>query len=451
MQIKPSLPVLLILLAAVPACAVGTPTAAGPDAIGSAVAATLAGGTAPAARPSDTAAPPTAETPLPTAEPSAAPETPAPACLPVHPGPQNLPRPAAVAAAQGETIRLKNLQAQELAARTAPGFTFPRSEQAHLAGNLGEGAANLPFLYFSLQNGGELRTNIAETVSTKWAAPDFLAMAGAEGRPAFAYVTLDMFNQSLNRLYSADLASAGAPDPVLTWSPPAGGHTGNAIRPLAVRYGFAAEGIWFTYSLYGIGDVLYPPDNGLAYFNLATQETVEFLSPQNALGGISPDQTMVAYGAGQGGTPGVIRNGVTVRNLRTCAETYIPFNPASNLGGGWMEFSPDNQLLAWTEAGGPDNFSATFRLRVARSDGASLFDAPVASLTSLLGGEAPGSLKPVGWFADHLLLLEAYAEAVHGYVLVVWAPDPARPLDPVLGANQSVPVADGQFIGFVYP
>jgi hypothetical protein len=116
-----------------------------------------------------------------------------------------------------------------------------------------------------------------------------------------------------------------------------------------------------------------------------------------------------------------------------------------------MVFSPDNQLLAWSEASGPSNMEATFRIRVAHTDGTGLFDSPIANMTTLLGGEAPDSLRPVGWIANHLLVLEAYLNIINRYVVIVWAPDPAQPIDPVLGAHQAMPIADGRFLGFVYP
>ncbi|MDP2974985.1 MAG: hypothetical protein Q8N45_02105, partial [Anaerolineales bacterium] len=68
-----------------------------------------------------------------------------------------------------------------------------------------------------------------------------------------------------------------------------------------------------------------------------------------------------------------------------------------------------------------------------------------------LGGEVASFPKPVGWVSNHLLLLEIYSNALNRSILVIWAPDPAQPLDPVLGANQSAPIADGTFLGFVYP
>jgi hypothetical protein len=429
------------------ACAgTATPQPAG-DSVGSAVAATQS-----AVQGVPTQAPASTPTSEPAESPAPGEPSPEPACQPIHPGGQALPLPAGVAAGLDEVITFKDVQDHLLATRPVGGMTFMRSEFAHLAGNLAAGADALPIAYFSLQGGGTLKTNVHNVLSDLAPAPNLTSIAGAEGNPFVVFATVDMMNQSINRVYAGNYPQAASFSPLLTWTPDPAAHIGNAIHPLAVHTdGGAANGIWYTYTMVGIGDLLFPPYNGLFFLAYPGAQTVEFLGTADALGGISPDQTMVAFGAGQGGAPGLIHGGFTVRDLVSCQETYIPFNASSNLGGGWMVFSPDNQLVAWTEAGGPSNMEATYRIRVARTDGLSLFDAPIANMTSLLGGEAPDSLRPVGWAADHLLVLEAYLNGINRYVVIVWAPDPSRPLDPVLGANQSIPIADGTFIGFVYP
>jgi len=449
---KKTLPLFfLILLAVTLACDVEINTGGGDDAVATAVAGTQAalGG------PGITEMPPaaTAGVPTPGVTPGVSPaDTPAPGCLPAHPGPQSLPLPAGVAAGRNETISFENLDEQTLSMRTVHDMTFMGEEWAHMAGTLSTGNDNLPVVFFTLTAGGKLLRNVANAISDVAPAANLTSLVGAEGGPFIVYTTVDMMAQSVNRVYAGNYTDAASLQPVITWVPPQEGHIGNAIRPLAVHTaGGAADGFWYTYTMEGIGNVNYPPYNGLYFFQLATGQSVEYLGTADALGGISPDQTTIAYGAGQGGTPGVVRDGVTVRNLLTCQETYIPFTPSSNLGGGWMEFSPDNQFIAWSEAGGPNNMEATFRMRVARTSGASLFDAPSANMTSLLGGEVPAGLRPVGWIADHLLVLEAYVSAVNHSVVIVWAPDPAQPWDPVMGANQSAPIADGNFLGFVYP
>jgi hypothetical protein len=443
---KTLIPFFLFVLIGILACDVEINTGDDQDLVGTAVAGTQTamGG-------------PTEQEPPPAATaggstPEIAADTPMEVCAPVHPGRQILSLPAGVAAGLNGTITFTNVQNQILSFRQVVDMTFMDSDWAQLAGNLSAGNDNLPIVYFALAGGGKLRLNINNAHSDLAPAANLTSITGAEGTPFTVYVTLDMINQSTNRLYAGNYQALSGAQPILTWVPPQQGQIGNALHPLAVRFdGGAARGIWFTYTMEGIGNVNYPPYNGLTYLDLSNNQQTEFLGTANALGGMSPDQTMIAYGAGQGGTPGLIRDGLTVRNLITCQETYIPFNPASNLGGGWTVFSPDNQFVAWTEASGPGNMEASFRIRVARTSGASLFDAPIENMTSLLGGEAPNGLRPVGWIADHLLVVEAYLEVIHKSVLVVWAPDPAQPLDPVLGANQSVPIGDGVFIGFVYP
>jgi hypothetical protein len=444
----------MILLIAI-ACDIEISPSDSPDSVGSAVVATQTalGVPGPQESPGPTQEPPgpTQEPPAPTAEntlPTDTPaETPAPSCQPVHPGPQALPLPTAVAAGLNEIVTFRDTAAQTLATRPATGMTSMDSERTHLAGNFAMGANALPIVFFTFQDGGKLRLNQNNLVSDLMPTPNLYAVKGAEGGPYLAFVTVDMMNQSINHLYAADYPALPGAQPVFTWTPPPSGMPGNAIHPLAIhRNPSAVDGIWFTYTMWGIGNILFPPYKGLSFLDLTTATPTEFLGPTNTLGGISPDQALIAYGSGP-----PIQNGVTVRNLITCQETYIPFNPASNLGGGWMVFSPDNQMLAWTEAGGPDNMNATYRMRVARTDGTSLFDAPVATMTSLLGGETPRWLQPVGWIANHLLVLETYVDAIQQHILIVWAPDPSQPLDPVLGANQSAPIADGEFLGFVYP
>ena len=94
---------------------------------------------------------------------------------------------------------------------------------------------------------------------------------------------------------------------------------------------------------------------------------------------------------------------------------------------------------------------AQMRLRVARADGSSVVDSPTATLSGLAGGETPSYLRPVGWLANHLLLLEIGLPAQEAPLIVVWAPDPAQNLEPALGANQSMLLAQGVFAGFLYP
>ncbi len=394
----------------------------------------------------------TAQAPLPPGATEPPPvETLAPACLPLHPGAQTLSLPAAIAAGNAETITLYNFQGGAIALRPVTGISWMSENQVHLAGSLSQGVNNFPIIYYSLQNGGTLKSNVNNAIANLASAPDLMAIKGAEGNPYLSFDTIDMMANSVNQVYAGTLAELPALQPRMTWNPPQQGGPGNAIQLLAVSYSAGqGRGVWFTYTMYGIGNINFPPYRGLTYLDLGNNQTTEFIAPTLALGGMSPDQTLIAIATGGGGSPW-ITNGFLIRNLVTCQETNISLNPGSNLGAGFMVFSPDNQFVAWLEASGPSNMEAQFRLRVARTDGTSVFDAPAANLSGFLGGEAVSFPRPVGWASNHLLLLEIYSETLNQSVLVLWAPDPAQPLDPVLGANQSAPIADGAFLGFVYP
>jgi len=391
----------------------------------------------------------TVQAPLPpgaTEPPPAA--TPPSACLPLHPGAQSLSLPAAIAAGNADTITFHNFQRAAIALRPVTGISWMDENQVHLAGSLSQGVNNIPIVYYSLQNGGTLKLNVNNAITELASAPDLFSIKGAEGNPYLSFDTID-FPDCINQVYAGSLAELSGLQPRMTWTPPQDKEYGMAIQPLAIRYNAGqAHGLWFTYTWERYDN--FPPYRGLSYLDLSNNQVTEFISPTLALGGMSSDQTLIAYAPAPSGSPWIL-NSFSIRNLITCQETSISLNPVSNLGAGYMVFSPDNQFVAWMEANGPSPMEAEFHLRVARTDGTSVFDAPAANLSGFLGGEAASFPRPVGWASNHLLLLEIYSETLSRSVLVIWAPDPAQPLDPALGANQSAPIADGAFVGFVYP
>lgn len=322
----------------------------------------------------------------------------------------------------------------------------------HIAGNLGMGVNNIPLVFITFENTGTIKQNINNVVSVVATVPNVMLFTGAEGNPFLSWVTIDMTHQWTNRLFASDLASIPGAQPLWTWTPPQNGLPGNALQPLAIHMvNGQATGIWFAYTMQGIGDILFAPWAGLEYFDLASHQTTEFIPSNSSIGGLSPDQSFVAFGPGQAGHPGHINGSFTIKNLITCQTTQFPLEADSNMGGGDMIFSPDGQMVAWEEASGPSPFEANFRIKVAHTSGDVFFNAPIANMKSLLGGETPQYLTPVGWISNHILVLQANLGQAHPSVLILWAPDPAQPIDPVLGANQSIVVGDGSFMGFVYP
>ncbi|MBW8011484.1 MAG: hypothetical protein FVQ83_09625 [Chloroflexi bacterium] len=383
------------------------------------------------------------------AQPSSTPTIPPPMCLPAHPGAQ--PPPAANGLAAGvsgsDAITLYDLQGSIAGTKTATGLSWPDELQVHLGGTSG-GISALPVVYNTLTGGGgnQLSSVANGLVSGLITLPNIVAITGAPGETLFAFSTSDSDAGGwLSNLYATSLSNAASAAPLLTRSE----GDGFVYLPLAVRTNSGQIlGVWYTLSLYGIGNINFQPYRGLYYFDLGSSLVTEYLAFDMVIGGFSPDHSWVAFSPNSDfAQPQSI---FILKNLLTCQEVFLPFDPGSNQNGGYVKFSPDNQLVAWMEASGTSPMDAQFRLRVARIDGNMLVDAPINTLAGLAGGEIPNWLSTLGWIDNHLLVLRI-GVSNGGSLLVMWAPDPNQPLDPVLGANQSVLLASGAFLGFSHP
>ena len=396
---------------------------------------------------------PTAEpTALPPTELPPTPEPTASVCLAQHPGAQIIPQPIGFAANINTlAVVFYDLVGNNLGNVQTAGMTWLDPDQIHIGGPLSIGIANIPVVYHSLDNGGMLKRSEFGIANQLVLAPNLVTVSGGEGSSTIAYST-NASDQAaggwVSYLYAGDLEAINGAQAMLTRSQ----GDGFVIYPLAVHtQGGLDQGVWYTLSMWGVGNINFPPYNGLYYFKFSDGSVSEYLSFTDRLAGFSPDQTRVAFIPGAGGQPGGPGASLTIRDLVTCQETVIPFNPQTNLGGGFVTFSPDNQFLSWLEANGPSNMEAQMRLRVATIAGGIFSDSDFPGLSGLVGGEIPVYIKPVGWLANHLLLLEISVPSLASPLVVVWAPDPNQPLEPALGANQSAPLAEGVFAGFLYP
>jgi hypothetical protein len=364
---------------------------------------------------------------------------------------QILPLPAGVAAGKDSTVYFYSTKGKLLASRSVTGISWMDRDQIVLAGSLSLGANSLPLVYYSLKNKGTLKLNINNTITDLTSLPDLISISGAEGTSCLAVVTLDMTSGSPDamRLYVVNMHELPGMSPRINWGTLPEPKHGNVIQPLAVYYvAGRARGLWFAYSVEGIGGY-WPVLQGLLYLDFNNNKVTKVIDPGLRLGGISPDQTLVAFNPDKD-SGYLFTNGFSIRNILTGKELSFSLHAKSNLGAGFMVFSPDNRLVAWMEAGGPSSFYADgeepeFRLRVAHMDGTHIVNTPAADLSSCLGVEAILSATPVGWISNQLLLLEVYSETQNRTVLVVWAPDPAQPL------HQALVIAEGKFLGFIYP
>ena len=380
-------------------------------------------------------------------------DAPVPDCQPLHPGPQAVSLPAGVALASAtnqEMVSFYDLQANLIGTKTLSGIPYLNFNQIHLAGGYTAGFADLPVVYHAMTNGNELlRLNINNSTADLGSSPSFVVLTGAEAQPFIAYsLNSTGPNGWIRYLYASEPAMVKQTPPLITRDE----GDGYAVFPLAVHYsGGSAQGIWYTETLEGIGNINFAPHRGLFYYNLLDSSVTSYLPSGAVFAGLSPDQTWAAYHQGTGDVPGQAKGTITVKNLITCEEMTMTFAQPDSLGG-WVEFSPDNQYVSWLETFGPSPMDSEWRVRVSKTTGMTLVDAELDSLTSLTGGAAPEWIAfQMKWVDNHLLGLTLKPAGASDSVVVLWAPDPAQPLDPVLGANQSVVLANGRLIGLLYP
>ena len=399
------------------------------------------------------------EQPSPTIPATDAPASPeptiaSPACEPTHPGAQILPLPIGFAASINTLgVAFYNTDGVPLGSKQTPGMTWLSPDQIHLGGGYTAGLSPLMLVYYSLENNGTLKSSDSDTVRPLRPLSNLVTLIGAEGSSQLAFSTsnIDLLPDAggwVSELYAGDAEAINGAQPMLTRSE----GDGFVIFPLAVHTEEGiGQGVWYTLSMWGVGNINFAPYNGLYYFDFFSGQTTEYLPFTDRLAGISPDQTQFAYLPGMGGQPGGPGNSLTIRNQLNCQEMNIPFNGSSNLGGGMVSFAPDNQHIAWLEASGSSGMEAQMRLRVARADGTLVIDAENAVLHGLAGGVIPTYVRPVGWLANHMLLLEVGLPGLDAPSIVKWVPDPASERDLALGANQTAPLTDGIFGGFLYP
>jgi hypothetical protein len=435
--------VLIVLLLTTLACLNGNgggqPSISPEDAVSTSVAATLtaeAGGNQQG--PPSTQAPPITQAP--------------PACQPQHPGAQSLQVPSALAigsTADTSLINIIDFQGNALGSKTLTGLSWQDPDQIHFAAGLSGGIPSIPVPFHSLANGDTLKLEQNGIVSQLAQTADMLVIAGENGGGYIAYSQYTSVPTGWSStLYATPYGDAAAAQVRITRSE----GDGFVLWPLAVHTANGqAQGVWYTVSMYGIGNIIFHPYRDLFYLNLSNNQVTSYLGSNTVLAGFSPDQTWVAHGQDPGSSPGQAQSSLILKNLVTCQEVTLNFHATSNLGGGWVFFAPDNQMVVWLEASGNNPMEADLRLRVARIDGTIVVDAPISSLTGLAGGEIPNWITPRGWADNHLVILEVYLSGGTSPLVVIWAPDQTQPLNPALGANQSVLLGDGNYMGFLYP
>jgi hypothetical protein len=346
-------------------------------------------------------------------------------------------------------VNIVDFQGNTIGSKILTGLSWLDPDHIHFSTGVSAGVTSIPVTFHSLANGDTLKLEQNGTVTQLAQIAGFLVIAGENGGGYIAYSQYASVQSGWSSsLYATPYGDAAAAQVRVTRNE----GDGYVLWPLAVHtINGQVQGVWYTESMYGIGNIIFHPYRDLLYLDVTNNQVISYLGNNAVLAGLSPDHTWAAYGQDPGSSPGQPQGSLILKNLVTCQEVTLNFHATSNLGGGWVSFSPDNQMIAWLEASGLNPMQATLRLRVARIDGTLIVDAPISNLTGLAGGDIPSWITPIGWSDNHLLFLEIRIVGSPDPLVVMWAPDQTQPLDPALGANQSVLLSSGNFMGFLYP
>jgi hypothetical protein len=396
----------------------------------------------PAPTQTSTPLPPSTVTSIPTIEPNLTP-LPIPSDTPAStPMLNNLYLPIGIATtpASGGQVSYYDLHGQLLGELQSPNLGAGISQQVHIAGPLTytPGPVLPDLVFYAFNNGGELWLNNNNNLSLIVDSPNLVSLIGIPGKPTVAYTLAEYVDEGVHSLLfigdSQTLPSSSAIlDNTNTQS--------YAIKPLAISVeNEQPSGIWFTTIPFGIGgDIVFEPRQTLVYLNLADYNITTYLEITKGPAGLSDDQTWMAFTPSGGNGPMSI-----VHAYNYSSSITFPLLEDSDRGSGNAVFSPDNQHLAWREAGGslmdqPATFHET--IRIAGVDGNVLTDIPDTAFLSVSGFSDIGWVIPVGWLDAQTLAVEVRDKSTNS----------ANILTVHLDGLGITLLASGSFVGFLYP
>lgn len=334
-------------------------------------------------------------------------------------------------------ITFYNAAGQVITELQTPGLSNSAPDQVFLAGTV-SGQIMTPLVFHSWDPQSRVKKNINDQISLVADSPNFFAMAGAPGQSVLVYssVTYNPDNSGItSSLYfgTLDQLTGGGG---LVLSDPSG--IGYADYPMAAN----AEnntplGFWFSHQAYGIGDVIFAPQKGLFYYNVATNSVAPVLDETHTPLTISQDHNWVASNTFGGD------KSVNILNISNNTSAHFPLLATSSNGAGNATFSPDDNYIAWMEASGsimqdvPDFHSV---VRIAQTNGSLVRDVPDTSFSPLVG-EGVTWVQPVEWLDSATLLVQARGTN--------WTDSWVLKLD-VTSGNIST-FATGIYIGLYYP
>jgi len=320
------------------------------------------------------------------------------------------------------------------------GNLFP-STMVHAASPLVDGSNATPLIFLGGNEDGttSLRVSQGGEVRTLKDFPREVTITGLTGVPGQAWIAYSTVEPGADgsslhsSIYLGEYQSIAGSAAVLT----ADSAEARILLPVAIHRDVnnTPDGIWYTYSLWGIGgDSLTDPRAGLYYLKLSTGESMEFLGMGCQFSSLSTGQNWAALTS-----EGVLH----ITELHSGVTNNIRPLPGNDRFA-HVFISPGEGMLAWVEGKGWE-YDGTLEttLRTATIDGAIISEFPVSAFAgpSGLGNEI--AILPLGWLMpeNEVLLVAVYSVST-GRASLVYVK---------IYEREITPLVSGTFAGFAYP
>jgi hypothetical protein len=309
----------------------------------------------------------------------------------------------------------------------------------HAAGPYTGELSDLPIVFTTFDNNGDLKQSLNGQTTTLFPGPDVSYVQGVPGKNTFVFTTVTWGQELTSYLYARTASGGGA-----SWFWERADPMGAALYPLAVD-GDQDEikVVFYTLMPWGIGgDIVYPPQAGLFKINLQDLSEELVLTDEFNLMGLSPDLSVVAY-TDENNVVQDPNTRITLYDLMTTTMVPIELADGSERGAGYAVFSPDNEYVAWMEASGwlmaeTPNFHS--QVRIADRRGVILAALPDSTFASVAADPSVNWIVPVGWLDGETLLVQVSGDA-----------DTSTLLKVRFDGTEMAYLTSGKFLGFIYP
>jgi len=324
------------------------------------------------------------------------------------------------------------------------GFLVPRTN-AHVAGVAPGWGEAVPLVFMGSDENGLIHLNVGMDgkVNSLKEFPQTVAvtgLVGIPGRPVLAYSTVEPRPDGSgvrSQIFLGDYQTIATASPILTVD----NNESRAVLPVAIHRDInnKPDGLWYTYSLWGIGgDSLTDPRSGLYYFDLATGESMEFLSMGCNFSDLSTMQNWAAWTS-----DGVLYSA----DLHTAKTVSFPRLAGNDRGPVHAFIGPGDGYVAWLEGKGSE-WDGTLKttVRIGTLEGYLIGEYPLSAFVTPSGLGEGIALLPLGWMAseNYSLVLAVYNASVDRAVLLS--------LDANNGQISLLSeLGEGNFAGFAYP